>query len=183
MLWTHTGGFWRQTSSSRFTCSSGSSHLADECPFCWPLAVKTRHPRIYPRVRMQVDQQDQPMIHNLSRVLKRIGIHHLVDDSVSFLGSGGYVWVLLCQQASSGTRCSPRFNPCISSYMKHLPLHATVHLRNANATLDDFEAATAEAHKSAHYTRTRHVFFDKHSFKLTILAGQSCRRLPRAVGN
>ena len=42
------------------------------------------HPHVRPRVGSQVDQHEQLMIHTMSRVLKRLGIYHSVEDGAPY---------------------------------------------------------------------------------------------------
>lgn len=49
--------------------------MAVTCPCPDVLDVDTRHASICPRAEAQVDQ-DHPLLHGVSRILKRLGIPH-----------------------------------------------------------------------------------------------------------
>ena len=54
-------------------------HVAVRCPCCDAVDVDTRHARICPRSGAQVNQH-QPLLHAISRTLKRLGISHEVES-------------------------------------------------------------------------------------------------------
>ncbi|CAN0496495.1 unnamed protein product, partial [Laminaria digitata] len=58
-------------------------HVAVRCPCCDAVDVDTRHARICPRAGAQVNQH-QPLVHAISRTLKRLGIRHQVESGEAF---------------------------------------------------------------------------------------------------
>ena len=54
-------------------------HVVVRCPCCDATDVDTRHARICPRAGAQV-KQHQPLLHAMSRTLKRLGIPHQVES-------------------------------------------------------------------------------------------------------
>ena len=57
--------------------------VAVRCPCCNAINVDTRHARICPRAGAQVNQH-QPLLHAISRTLKRLGIPHQVESGEPF---------------------------------------------------------------------------------------------------
>ena len=57
--------------------------VAVRCPCCDALDVDTRHARTCPRAGAQVNQH-QPLLHAISRTLKRLGIPHQVESGEAF---------------------------------------------------------------------------------------------------
>ena len=58
-------------------------NVAVRCPRCNEINVDTRHARICPRAGAQVNQH-QPLLHAISRTLKRLGILHQVESGEPF---------------------------------------------------------------------------------------------------
>ena len=58
-------------------------HVAMRCPCCDAVDVNTRHARICPRAGVQMNQH-QPILHAISRTLKRLGIPHQVESGELF---------------------------------------------------------------------------------------------------
>ena len=58
-------------------------HVAMRCPCCDAVDVDTRHARICPRAEAQVNQ-NQPLLHAISRTLKRLGIPNQVESGEPF---------------------------------------------------------------------------------------------------
>ena len=58
-------------------------HVAMRCPCCDTVDVDARHARICPRAGAQVNQH-QPLLHAISRTLKRLGIPHQVESGEPF---------------------------------------------------------------------------------------------------
>ena len=58
-------------------------HVAMRCPRCDAVDVNTRHARVRPRAGAQVNQH-QPLLHTISRTLKRHGISHQVESGEPF---------------------------------------------------------------------------------------------------
>ena len=70
-------------------------HVAVRCPCCDATDVDTRHARICPRAGAQV-KQHQPLLHAMSRTLKRLGIPHQVESEEPFIAdriSGWTSWL------------------------------------------------------------------------------------------
>ena len=69
--------------------------MAVRCPCCDATDVDTRHARICPRAGAQV-KQHQPLLHAMSRTLKRLGIPHQVESEEPFIAdriSGWTSWL------------------------------------------------------------------------------------------
>ena len=58
-------------------------HVVMRCPCCDAVDVDTRHARIYRRAGAQ-DNQHQPLVHEMSRTLKRLRIRHQVESGEPF---------------------------------------------------------------------------------------------------
>ena len=152
-------------------------YVAPTCPCCGTQDADTRHARICPRAGAQVNQH-QPLIHALSRELRRHRIRHVVEDGSPFTrdrnlrmditvvagelrnaSNGAYIHKGLLVD---GTFADPQ---------------AALHLRQGSATVDGSTAATSEARKNAHYARPGHVSFDQRSYKLCTFAVECFGRL------
>ena len=58
-------------------------HVAVECHCCDETDVDTRHALICPRAGAQVNQH-QPLLHAISRTLKRLGVPHQLESGEPF---------------------------------------------------------------------------------------------------
>ena len=58
-------------------------HVTMTCPCCDAIDLDTGHSRMCPGARGQVNQH-QPLLHVISRTLKRLGITHRVESGEPF---------------------------------------------------------------------------------------------------
>ena len=58
-------------------------HVARRCPCCDATDADTRHARICPRAGAQVNQH-QPLLHAISRTVKRLGVPRQVESGEPF---------------------------------------------------------------------------------------------------
>ena len=65
--------------------------VAVRCPCCDAVDVGTRHVRICPRARVQVNQH-QALLYAISRTLKRLAIPHQVENGTPSRRTGICGW-------------------------------------------------------------------------------------------
>ena len=152
-------------------------HVAVRCPCCDAVDVDTRHARICPRAGAQVNQH-QPLVHAISRTLKRLGIRHQVESGEPFTADRNLRMDIVVRRG--GLRDAPNREYREKSILldvTHADPQAQIHLRGGSADHDGSAASTSEARKRQHYARPGHVSFDERSHKLATLAVESFGRL------
>ena len=120
------------------------------CPFCDAVDVDTRHARICPRAEAQVSQH-QPLVHAISRTLKRLGIPHQVESGEPFTADRN-LWMHIVIRGG-GLRDVPNRayrDEFIQVEVTHADPQAQVHLRGGSANRDGSAASTSVARKRQH---------------------------------
>ena len=84
----------------RFTGIEG--HVAVKCHCCDTADVDNRHARICPRAGAQVNQH-QPLLHTISRTLKRLGVPHQIESGEPFLQTKTSGWTSSLGEEVIGT--------------------------------------------------------------------------------
>ena len=142
-------------------------------PGCDATDVDTRHARIRPRAGAQVNQH-QPLLHAISRALKRLGVPHQVENGEPFLADRNLRVDNVVRRGSFWNAPNPEYrDKSILVDVTHAAPQAQVPLRAGSADNDGSAASTSEACKRQHYTRPGHVSFDERSHKLTTFAVES----------
>ena len=77
-------------------------HVAVRCPCLDASDVDTRHARICPRAGAQVNQH-QPLLHTISRTLKRLGVPHQIESGEPFLQTKTSGWTSSLGEEVIGT--------------------------------------------------------------------------------
>ena len=152
-------------------------HAAARCPCCDAVDVDTRHARICPGAVAHVNQH-HPLLHAISRTLKRLGVSHQVESGEHFTADRNLRMDIGVRRG--GLRDAPnreyREKPILLG-VTHADLQAQAHLRGSSAGHDGSTASTPEAYKRQHYARPGHVYFDERSHKLATIAVESFGRL------
>ena len=143
------------------------------CPFCDAVDVDTRHARICPRAEAQVSQH-QPLVHAISRTLKRLGIPHQVESGEPFTAEMNLPINIVIRKGRLRDGPNGEFREkSILLNVTHADQQQQVHLRGGSAEHDGSSASTSGARKRQHYARPGHVSFDEWSQKRATLAVES----------
>ena len=123
-------------------------HVAVRCPCCDAIDVGTRHARICPRSRAQVNQH-QTLLHELSRTLKRLRISHQVERSEAFTPERNLPMDVVIRRGSCrGAPNTEYRETSVLLDVTRADSQATVHLRGGCAEHDASAASTFEARKT-----------------------------------
>ena len=157
-------------------------HVAVRCPCCDATDVDTRHACICPRAGAQANQY-HPLLHAISRTLKRFGVPHQVDSGEPFTADRSLRMDVVARRGGLRNAPNPEHrDKSIIVDVIHADPQAQVHLQAGSAGHDGSAASTSEARKRQHYARPGHVSFDERSHKLATFAVESVGRL-RVEGN
>ena len=143
-------------------------HLAMKCPCYDAVDVDTRHARICPIAGVQVNQR-QPLLHVISRSLKRLGIPHQVESGEPFIAGRNLRMDIVIR--TGGLRNAPNTEYREKSILLNVTRvdpQAQIHLQGGSADHDGSAASTSETRKDQHYTRPGHVSFDERSNNLIL---------------
>ena len=143
-------------------------HVAVRCPrpCCDAVDVDTRHARICPRSGAQLNQH-QPLLHAISRTLKRLGISRQVESGEPFTAERNLRMDIVIGRGSLRDAPNREYrDKSILLHVSHADPQAQVHLRGCSADNDGSAASTSEARKQQHCARPGHVSFDERSHKL-----------------
>ena len=153
-------------------------HVAVRCPCCDATDVDTRHARICPRADAQVNQH-QPLLHAISRTLKRLGVPHKLERGGNPFNADRNIRMdIVVRRGRLGNAPNPEYSDkFILVDVTHADPQAHVHLQAGSADHGGSAASTSEARKRQHYARPGHVSFDERSHKLTTFAVESFGRL------
>ena len=153
-------------------------HVVVRCPCCDAVDVDTHHARICLRAGAQVNQH-QPLVHAMSRTLKRLGIRHQVESAEPFTTVDRNLRMDIAVRRG-GFRNPPNREYREKSMLlvvAHVDPQAQIHLQGGSADHDGSPASTSEARKRQHYARPEQVSFDERNHKLATLAVESFGRL------
>ena len=124
--------------------------MAVRCPSCDAVDIDTRYARICPRAGAQVNQ-NQPLVHAISRTLKRLGIPHQVESGEPFTADRNLRVDIVVRR--TGLRDAPNREYRETSILlgvTHADPQAQVYLRGGSADHDGSAASTSEACKHQH---------------------------------
>ena len=119
--------------------------MAVSFPCCDAADVNTRHARICPTAGAQVNQH-RPLLHAISRTLKRLEIRHQAEDGEPFTAYQNLRMDLVVRRG--GLRDAPNRkyrDKFILLDVAHADLQAQVHLRGGSADHDGSATSTSQA--------------------------------------
>ena len=151
-------------------------HVAVRYPGCDAVGVDTRHARICPRAG--ATNQHEPLVHAMSRTLKRLGTPHQVESGKPSTTDRNLRMNIVVRRG--GLRDGPfreYREKSIPLDVTHADPQAQIHLRGGSTDLDGSAAFTSEAGKRQHYVRPGRVSCDERSHKLASFAVKSFGRL------
>ena len=147
------------------------------CPCCDAVDVNTRHARICPRAGVQMNQH-QPILHAISRTLKRLGIPHQVESGELFTADRNLRMDIVIRRGGFWDAPNREYRDrSILLDVTYADPQSQVHLRGGSADHDESAASTSEVRKPQPCARPRHVSLDKRSHELATLAVESFRCL------
>ena len=151
--------------------------LATRCPCCGATDANTRHARLCHRSGAQVNQH-QPLVHALSRTLKRMSIRHQVESGAPFNAERDLRMDIVIERGGLRDATAAEYrNKAILLDVTYADPQAVGHMRAGSANRDGLAASKSEARKRSHYARPGQVSFDERSYKLATLAVESFGRL------
>ena len=156
-------------------------YMTPACPCCGGQDADGRHARKCPWSGAQV-RQHTPLVHALSRELKRHGIRHAVEDGSPFTRDRELRMDITV--AAGGLSKAPQAayrNKGLLVDVTYADPQATSHLLGGSATMNGSAAATSEARKNAHYATPGNISFDTRSFKLCTFAVECFGRLGKSA--
>ena len=149
-------------------------HVAVRC--CDATDVDTRHAGICPRDCAQVNQH-QPLLHSISRTLKRLRVLHQVQSGEPFTADRNLRMDIVVGGGGLRNAPNPEYrDKSIMVDVTHADPQTQVHVRAGSAGHDGSAASTSRR-ASTDTMRSGHVSFDERSRKLATFAVESFGRL------
>ena len=135
-------------------------HMVVRYPCCDAIDADTRIALICPIAGAQVNQH-QPLLHAISRTLKRLGVPHQLESVEPVTADKNLRMDIVVRR---GLRNAPNPEYRDKSILVHVthadPQAQQVHLRAGSADHDGPAASTSGVRKRQHYARPGHVSFD-----------------------
>lgn len=133
------------------------------CPCCDAVDVDARHARICPRAWAQMNQR-QPLLHAISRILKRLGIPHQVESEEPFTADRNLRMDIIVRR---GCTLDPSYREYDKSILvTYVDSKSSGTLRGGGADHNGSAASTSGVLKRQPYERPWHTSFDERSHKL-----------------
>ena len=123
--------------------------VAVRCPCCDATDVGTRLARICPRAGARVNQH-QPLLHAISRTLKRLGVPHQVESGEAFTVDINLRMDIVVMRGRLRNAPNPEYRDK-SILVDVTDSQAQVHLRAGSPDQDGSAVSTSEARKHQHY--------------------------------
>ena len=157
--------------------------LAMRLPCCGATDADTRHARLCHRSGAQANPR-QPLVHALSRSLKRMAIHHQVESGAPFNADRDLRMDLVIERGGLRDAAALEYrNKATLFGVTYADPQAAGHMRAGSANRDGLDASKSEARKRTHYARPGQVSFEERSYKLAALAVESFGRLGKEVSD
>ena len=130
---------------SRFKGIEG--HVAVTCPCCNAVDADIRQARNCPRAGAQVNQH-YPLVHAMSRTLKRLGIRHQVKSGEPFTADRKLRMNIVVRRGGLRDAHNRGYrDKSVLPHVTHADPQAQIHLRGGSADHDGSAASTSEARK------------------------------------